>query len=91
MLQSGIGYKNSKADVSEVSEVVTIDDVQGLPPFTTMYHKHFYDLTNKAHMGGKEPYANWQTNEEQFLTPKWAGYKHYIVQDDLDPCAHPHG
>lgn len=88
MLQSGIGYKNGKADVSEV---VTIDDVQGLPPFTTTYHKHFYELTNKAHMGGQEPYANWQTNEEQFRTLKWAGYKYYIVQDDLDPCAHPHG
>ena len=87
-LQSGIGYMNNKTDVSAV---VTIDDMKGLPPFTTTYHKHFYDVTNKAHIGGQEPYANWQTNEEQFRTLKWAGYKYYIVQDDLDPCAHPHG
>jgi len=88
MLQSGIGYKNGMVDASEV---VRIDDVEGLPPFTTTYHKHFYNVTNKAHMGGQEPYANWQTNEEQFRTLKWAGYKYYIVQDDPDPCAHPHG
>jgi len=74
-----------------VSEVVTIDDMPGLGPFTTTYHKHYYDIFNKAHMGGQEPFANWQTNHEQFRTLKWAGYKFYSVLPDPQPCVHPNG